>query len=236
MSNSFFRFKQFMVRQEGAAMKVGTDGVLLGAWVNIENAQSILDVGSGTGLIALMLAQRTNATVDAVEIDESSHLQAFDNVKKSPWSNRINLINKPFQAFASECETKYDLIVSNPPYFVNSLKSPEASRSFARHAEHLPHLDLLDGIVKIMKPSGRFCGIFPYVEGNVFVASTAIKGLFCVRKLNVTSKPKGVVKRILVEFSFSRQPVDETTLSIYTNDGGYTDEYKELTKDFYLAF
>lgn len=225
-----------MVRQEGAAMKVGTDGVLLGAWVNIENAQSILDVGSGTGLISLMLAQRSNATIDAVEIDESSHLQATENVKKSPWSNRVHLVNKSFQSFAFEVDAKYDLIVSNPPYFVNSLKPPGLGRSYARHAEQLPHAELLEGIIKAIKPSGRFCGIFPYVEGNVFVVSAATKGLFCIRKLNITSKPKGVVKRILVEFSFNRQLIDETTLSIYTNDGGYTDEYKELTKDFYLAF
>ncbi len=225
-----------MVRQEGAAMKVGTDGVLLGAWVNIENTQSILDVGSGTGLIALMLAQRSNATIHAVEIDESSHKQATENVNKSPWSNRVCLVNKSFQSFAFEGDTKYDLIVSNPPYFVNSLKPPELNRSFARHAEQLPHADLLEGILKVMKPSGRFCGIFPYVEGNVFVASAATKGLFCVRKLNITSKPKGTVKRILVEFSFNREPIDETTLSIYSNDGEYTDEYKQLTKDFYLAF
>lgn len=217
-------------------MKVGTDGVLLGAWVNINNAQSILDVGSGTGLIALMLAQRSNATIDAVEIDESSHLQAVDNVKKSTWSSRVRLINNSFQSFASEGIPAYDLIVSNPPYFVNSLKPPEMGRSFARHAEQLPHTELIEGVIKLVKPSGRFCGIFPYVEGNVFVASAAKKGLFCIRRLNVTSKPKGVVKRILVEFSFNRQPIDESTLSIYSNDGGYTDEYKELTKDFYLAF
>ncbi len=236
MSNQSFRFKQFSVRQEKSAMKVGTDGVMLGAWAAIGDANRILDIGTGTGLIALMLAQRSNAKIDAVEIDEPSAQQAKDNFANSKWSNRINLFCSSFQNFAKESNEKYDLIVSNPPYFVKSLKSPEVARTVARHNELLPHDELIEGINTLLTEDGRFVGIFPYIEGNVFVAKASNYGLFCTKRVNVLGKVNGPVKRLLLEFERKHKALVEDTLCIRGDNSEYTAEYIELTKNFYLAF
>jgi tRNA1Val (adenine37-N6)-methyltransferase len=236
MSNQSFRFKQFAVRQEKSAMKVGTDGVMLGAWAAIGDANNILDIGTGTGLIALMLAQRCNAKIDAVEIDEPSAQQAKGNVANSRWSNRVNIFCSSFQHFAKEANIKYELIVSNPPYFVKSLKSPEVARTVARHNELLPHHELIEGINTILAENGRFAGIFPYIEGNVFVAKASNYGLFCTKRVNVLGKVNGPVKRLLLEFERKPKTLVEETLCIRGDSSEYTAEYIRLTKDFYLAF
>ncbi|MDD3893215.1 MAG: methyltransferase [Bacteroidales bacterium] len=236
MSNQSFRFKQFSVRQDKSAMKVGTDGVMLGAWADIGDASSILDIGTGTGLIALMLAQRCNAKIDAVEIDEPSAQQAKENVANSRWSSRVDVFCSSFQHFAKETDVKYELIVSNPPYFVNSLKSPEVARTVARHNELLPHQELIEGINTILAENGRFAGIFPYIEGNVFVAKASNYGLFCTKRLNILGKVNGPVKRLLLEFERTPKPLAEETLCIRGDNREYTPEYVQLTKDFYLAF
>jgi tRNA1Val (adenine37-N6)-methyltransferase len=237
MPNNHFRFKQFLVKQDQTAMKVGTDGVLLGAWVDICGATHILDVGTGTGLIALMLAQRAkNSIIDAVEIDEQSALQAKENVSSSKWSDRIVVFNSSFQQFASEAARKYELIVSNPPYFIKSLKSESIARTVARHNELLSHSDLLQGINKLLTDDGRFVGIFPYVEGNVFVALASNYGLFCTRRVHVIGKEKGIVKRLLLEFCKNKLPIAEDNITIRCQNDEFTQEYITLTKDFYLAF
>jgi tRNA1Val (adenine37-N6)-methyltransferase len=236
MPNQYFRFKQFAIRQENSAMKVGTDGVLLGAWANIGEAKRILDVGTGTGLIALMMAQRSNAIVDAVEIDEPSANQAKENVKNSRWSDRVTVYQEAFQDFAKKSTQKYDLIVSNPPYFIQSLKSPEVARAVARHTDLLPYSDLLDGISNLLAKGGRFAGIFPYVEGNVFVAEASVYGLYCNKRVSVLGKTQGAIKRIMLEFSQERLPLVQERLAIRDIDSEYSAEYINLTKDFYLAF
>ncbi|HOP04611.1 MAG TPA: methyltransferase [Tenuifilaceae bacterium] len=236
MANNFFRFKQFTVRQENAAMKVGTDGVLLGAWADTTDANTILDIGTGTGLIAIMLAQRSQAKIDAVEIDTPSFYQAKDNIAKCPWSNRISLFNISFQDFSKQHRGTYDLIVSNPPYFIKSLKSTETSRNSARHNEELPQDDLVEGVNQLLTNEGTFSAIFPYIEGNIFVAKAAAKGLFCSKRVNVTGKQGTGVKRLLLEFSKRKFPYEESELTIRNVDDGFTPEYKLLTKDFYLAF
>lgn len=221
---------------EKTAMKVGTDGVMLGAWVGIGKANRILDIGTGTGLIALMLAQRCNAAIDAVEIDEASAQQARENVANSKWGDRIHVFSSSFQHFAKGAEGKYDLVVSNPPYFTKSLKSPEIARTVARHNELLPHDELAEWVNAILSEEGRFAGIFPYVEGNVFVAKASRYNLFCTKRVNVLGKAKGPIKRLLLEFGRKPKPLVEETFSIRTDDGEYTAEYIQLTKDFYLAF
>jgi tRNA1Val (adenine37-N6)-methyltransferase len=236
MPNQFFRFKQFIVRQEGSAMKVGTDGVLLGAWTSIGDAKRILDVGTGTGLIALMLAQRSNALIDAVEIDENSALQAINNVNTSRWGERVNIYNKSFQDYANETNHIYDLIVSNPPYFVNSLKSEEVARMVARHNEQLPHSDLLKGITNLLAENGRFVGIFPYVEGNIFVAEASKYELYCNKRVSIHGKVNGPVKRLMLDFGKQKMPLEESVIAIRGVDAEYTPDYISLTKDFYLAF
>jgi tRNA1Val (adenine37-N6)-methyltransferase len=236
MPNNHFRFKQFVVHQEKSAMKVGTDGVLLGAWTSIGSAKRILDIGTGTGLIALMLAQRSNVPIDAVEIDEPACEQAKENVQRSRWASKISVYCKAFQAFEQETNLRYDLIVSNPPYFVESLKSPEIARTIARHTALLPHSDLLKGISNLLDENGRFAGIFPYVEGNVFIAKAVDYSLYCSRRTEVKGKTNGKPIRVLLEFSRERQPMIESSISIREVDGSYTPDYITLTKDFYLAF
>jgi tRNA1Val (adenine37-N6)-methyltransferase len=167
-------------------MRVNTDGVLLGAWADVSDADRILDVGTGTGVIALMLAQRSPyAHIDAVEIDVLSAADARNNVALSPWANRIDVINCSFQDFAHSVKQSYNLIVSNPPYFNQSLKSPHTSRNLSRHSDALPYTHLIDGVINLLAPSGRFCGFFPIPKGMyslprlVYMGFTAPKKLTC---------------------------------------------------------
>ena len=237
MPNQYFKFKQFTVYQDKCAMKVGTDGVLLGAWTTVENASNVLDIGTGTGLIALMLAQRSNAKIDAVEIDRNACVQAQENVNHSPWDHRINIIHQSFQNFSKETEAKYDLIVSNPPYFQNPLTAPEESRAKARHNTNLQLIDIIEGVLNCLSELGTLSLILPYIEGSLFIAKAAEQGLYCVRKTNVLPKPGQKPKRLLLEFQQSKRPFTEQQLVVELNKRHqYSDDYKNLTKDFYLAF
>lgn len=236
MGRNYFRFKQFLIKQEGAAMKVGTDGVLLGAWADLENATSVLDIGTGSGVIALMIAQRSNANIIGVEIDKDSAIQAKHNFETSPWSNRLSIENSSLQEFVKTYDYKFDLIVSNPPYFNKSLKSPSQERTLTRHTDELPNSDLLEGVHKLLNPEGRFCAIFPYIEGNIFIAEAVNYGLYCNKKLYIQSKPDKPIIRILIEFSFTKKKLVENTLFIHSPEGDYTEDYKALTRDYYLAF
>ncbi|MDR2814599.1 MAG: methyltransferase [Prevotellaceae bacterium] len=221
-------------------MKVGTDGVLLGAWVNVNagRAQRMLDVGCGTGLIAIMLAQRAPlAQVDAVEVEEMAYRQATQNAIDSGWKSRLQLFHCDFNTLAQRSPTRYDLIVSNPPYFKRSLLSPNEKRNAARHANELTHENLISGSARLLAEHGRLAVALPYVEGNVFIALAANAGLYCVRKLNVSTKRGKPVKRLLMELSQEKMKLDEQSLYIEDNHlNSYTDEYKALTKDFYLKF
>lgn len=241
MSSDSFRFKQFAVRQVRSAMKVGTDGVLIAAWAGIDgHEQRILDLGTGTGLIALMIAQRCpEAIIDAVEIEPGAAAEAIENVEASPWSSRIHIFQEPFQTFATRSQDqgeKYDLIISNPPYFNGTYKSVQAERTAARHVELLKNDDIIDGVLKIIEPDkGRFVAIFPYETGAVFIAKAATKGLFCSRLGNIYPKQGQYIKRIVTEFSLTPGFLIEENIAI-ENATGYTQEYVDLTKDFYLKF
>lgn len=216
-------------------MKVGTDGVLLGAWATCENAEKVLDIGTGTGLIALMIAQRSIANIDAIEIDEAACLQAHENFRKSPWEDRINLIHQSFQNFINETDKKYDLIVTNPPYFQNSLVAPDDQRTKARHNSELELYDIIDGTNKLLTENGTLSIILPYVEGVLFIAKAAEHGLYCVRQTNVIPKPKAPIKRLLLEFKRQKQAFIDQDLTIeLDNRHEYSENYKNLTRDFYL--
>ncbi|MDR0567144.1 MAG: methyltransferase [Prevotellaceae bacterium] len=240
MPRDYFQFKQFTIRQSCCTMKVGTDGVLLGAWVNVDGgqAQRLLDVGCGTGLIAIMLAQRAPlAQVDAVEVEEMAYRQAMQNAVDSGWESRLRLFHGSFNELAQRSPVRYDLIVSNPPYFKQSLLSPNEKRNAARHANELTHEGLIGGSLRLLAEHGRLAVVLPYVEGCVFIALAASAGLYCARKLNVSTKRGKPVKRLLMELSRKKQPLDEQNL--YIEDAppnSYTSEYKALTKDFYLRF
>ncbi len=235
MSNSFFKFKQFTIEQDKCAMKVGTDGVLLGAWVDIENADNILDVGTGTGLIALMLAQRSQAMIDAIDIDKDAYEQAKDNSTNSPFGERIQVYHQSFAYFKASTTKQYDLIVSNPPYFVDSLKSPEIKRTLARHNDSL----LLDDLIRIGKtlltPKGRIALILPFEQEKELKQVIQSNSLYIIRHTNIVPVVNGKPKRILVEIAASSNPVYMAdTLSIEIERHVYTTEYQQLTKDFYL--
>jgi tRNA1Val (adenine37-N6)-methyltransferase len=236
MGKNYFRFKQFVIKQEGAAMKVGTDGVLLGAWTDVDNATQVLDIGTGSGVIALMIAQRCEANIQAVEIDSASALQAKNNFESSPWKDRLAVEAISVQEYVQKQPSKFDLIVSNPPYFNKSLKPPTPERILTRHTDQLSNEDLLAAVSKLLLPKGRFCAIFPFAEGNIFIAQAVNYGIFCNKKLYVKTKPDNPILRILIEFSFEKSKLVEDTISIHSEEGEYTDHYKSLTSEFYLAF
>jgi tRNA1Val (adenine37-N6)-methyltransferase len=236
MSNSYFAFKQFKVFHDRCAMKVGTDGVLLGAWTDTEGCGRILDVGTGTGLIAIMLAQRSTAVIDAVEIDPDAYGQAVENKEACPWKERISVWNDSFQHFANSVNAGYDLVVSNPPYFHHSLKPPVISRSLARHDERLGYENLLQGTKSILNKKGRLAVIIPAGESVHFTELAYFVDLFPQRITWVRPHPDKNKSRCLMEFSFQREkPRFETELVIKNPDNQtYTEAYIELTEEYYL--
>lgn len=236
MANNIFNFKQFSVRQDLAAMKVGTDGVLLGAWASVAGVQSVLDIGTGTGLIALMLAQRTaTAQIYGIELDEGAHQQALINFTASPWGKRLNTLHADFKAYTSS--SKFDLIVSNPPYFNHSLKSPCDKKSLARHTDSLNYAELIKGVAKLLEDTGRFCAILPAPEKINFQEIAAKYGLKLNKTLFVKPTPSKPPKRVLMEFSFVSFVEEEDELIIEEfGRHQYSEAYKQLNKDFYLAF
>jgi tRNA1Val (adenine37-N6)-methyltransferase len=236
VANEFFRFKEFTIHQQLCAMKVGTDAVLLGAWVDVFGASTVLDIGTGTGIVAVMLAQRSSAIIDAIDIDEGACLQATENVKLCPWKDRIAVQRSSFQAFADQASKKYDVIVTNPPYFGNSLKTPDASRNLARHNDTLPFTDILKGVEKLLNMQGRFVIILPYVEAQLFIVEAALYHLYCNKKLVIKTLPTKKPVRIIMEFGKMRKKLMEDTMSVHNSDNEYTENYKDLTKAYYLNF
>ncbi|HBX50255.1 MAG: hypothetical protein A2275_13490 [Bacteroidetes bacterium RIFOXYA12_FULL_35_11] len=237
MGNSFFRFKQFVIHHGKSAMKVGTDGVLLGAWTDFSKSTSVLDIGTGSGLIAVMAAQRCNAFIDAVEIDAPSYFQAVENAANCPWSEQIKIIHAFFQEFASMSEKKYDHIISNPPFFINFLKSAKAEKNLSCHNDLLPFPELIEGVIKLLDTNGKFSIILPVQEGELFIKTAQNASLFLNRKTMVYPCPWKPASRFLMEFSFNRIEVSENNLTIELNERHeYSDEYKKLTEEFYLNF
>lgn len=216
-------------------MKVGTDGVILGAWANTENRKKILDIGTGTGLIALMLAQRSIAQIEAIDIDGDAVLQALENIKNSPWYERINVFKTALQDFGLNEDIKYDLIVSNPPYFNNSLKAPNANRTIARHTASLTHIDLLEHSKRLLSDNGIICLILPVNEGLQIIDFGLNNGLFCNKMVYVHPKPNPKPIRLLIELSKIKKDTIIETLEIETNTRHeYNADFVKLVKDFYL--
>lgn len=234
MANSYFSFKKFTVNQEHCAMKVGTDGVLLGAWAPVEDAKSILDIGAGTGLVSLMLAQRNEeALITAIDIDKGAVLQSTQNFEASPWANRLQAIEADIHTFTPEAG-KYDVIVSNPPFFVNSLNSPDKQRNLARHNDGLTHRDLLTHVGRLLSPDGVFSVILPATDAETLIQIGEEVGLYPFKMLYIIPKPGAVPKRTLLSFSFKNQPVEVSEMILELERHKLSDEYATLTKDFYL--
>lgn len=234
--NNWFEFKQFRIEQQKAAMKVGTDGVLLGAWTPVVDNQRILDVGTGTGLVALMLAQRSEAIIDAVEIDALACEEAKYNFDHSPWSNRLKVFNMDFQVFANLPFEPYDLIISNPPFFVNSLKTKNAATSVARHDEMLSFEQLITASGRLLSITGRFCVIIPFASCIDFRESARLAGFYLRHETQVIPKFGRAPKRVLLEFTVQPGYPINNELVILDKDGNYTGDYKTLTASYYPAF
>lgn len=233
--NNYFRFKQFLVEQNHAAMRVGTDGVLLGAWTNCSSAQKILDIGTGTGIVSLMLAQRTSdsTTIVGIDIDQGAISDAVENFRKSPWNNRLQAIYSSIQTFSNA--GLFDLIVCNPPFFSNSLKATDPSRNLARHTDALPYCDLFENVAKILSPNGLFAVVIPADIEPTFRNLAANYKLFTHRLLRVRPNPSKPVKRILVEYAFNAELKEESEIIIETErHHEYTYDFKSLITDFYL--
>lgn len=240
MRNSYFRFKKFTVRQELCAMKVGTDGVLLGAWPPVDGAASLLDIGTGTGLVALMLAQRRSAFpsifhIDAIDIDEPATRQAELNITASPYGEQISVHHASLQTFTAATDRRYDLIVSNPPYFDRSLKCPDPQRSLARHSDTLPLPALLECSRTLLAPGGRLALILPLSRQPELQAAATSCELHIARTTYVVPTKGNPPKRILVELrTVLPQEEQSDTLVIEVTRHQYTEEFTALMRDFYL--
>ena len=234
MKSSDFHFKQFSVNQNKSTHKVGTDGVLLGAWASIDNATRILEIGTGSGVISLMLAQRTsdNVSLDAIEIEKEDADQALHNVSKSPWPEKIKIHHTALQDFFPE--KKYDLIISNPPYFVNSWLPPDKRRGQARHTHLLSFGELLQSSIRLLNIDGRLAIILPYQESLFFIEQAKKDGLFCIRRCAFRSRVHKPIERLLLEFSLKEEKVISEELTLYQDHDEWSDAYRRLTRDFYL--
>ena len=232
-----FQFKQFSINQDQCAMKVGTDGVLLGAWCPIDNnPNTILDIGTGTGIIAMMLAQRTDAEqVDALEIDENAFEQATDNFENSPFADRLYCYHAGLDEFIEEPEGEYDLIVSNPPFFTEDFKSTDEARNLARFVDAMPFEQLIEAADLLLSENGVFAVIIPFKDEEKFMRLAASFELYPIKVTRVRGTFTTPVIRSLIAFKRFEMPVliaDEIVIEISRHNN--TDDYIELTKDFYL--
>ena len=234
MSNDYFRFKQFTINQERCAMKVGTDGCLLGAWADLGPGRRILDVGCGSGLIAIMAAQRcAEARITGIELDEDAASQARENAAASPWSERIEIVHKDFLQYVPE--KKFDTILSNPPYFTNSMKCPNDKRSKARHDDSLASGDLLTHACRLLLDGGKLSVVIPAEQSDTWSEQAQGVGLHLTRITFIHTRTTAAPKRVLMEFTKG----DSTTLSkrdfiLEDEPGKYSEEATTLLQPFYL--
>lgn len=233
MPNPYFTFKQFTIRHDRCAMKVGTDGVLLGAWTDLDHSRQILDIGTGTGLIALMLAQRCpEARITAIDIDTDAIGQAYENIQASPWKERVEAKLQDICTYTGR--GIFDTIVSNPPYFIDSLKCPDLQRNTARHTDTLDASRLIQKVVELLTPDGRFSLILPAEQTDELIALAESHGLYPSRQTWVITRPGLMPKRILMEFRKTPATFHPDELVIELDRHVYSEDYIALTKDFYL--
>lgn len=237
MANNYFKFKQFTIHQEHAAFKITTDSVLLGAWAGLEGAKRILDVGTGTGILALMAAQRCDAEIVAVEPDRDSFMQAGLNITGSPWHRRIKLVNSTLQEYNPGKNILFDAIITNPPFFVSSLPNPDPKKAIARHSLTLSHDELIIHANRLLAPGGVLHLVLPVSEAEHFISMAEKHRLSCRKRLNVKPTPSQAPVRVLMTLGRQKTEPEENTIVI--ERGGrhhYSDEYLSLTKDFYMKF
>ena len=231
-----FRFKQFEIEDSLSAMKIGTDGVLLGAWADVAEARSILDVGTGTGLVAIMCAQRNAmAQVHGIDIVEDAVVEARDNMARTAWSERLSAEHADLRTYY--LDVRYDHIVSNPPFFLTTLHSPDAVRAMARHADTLTYDDLVGAAERLLNPGGRLSVVLPTDCAQQF-RRVAFERVWLTRVTDVVTREGEAPKRTMMEFRLSDTPLmpRAASLTIQAKDGSYTEDYRRLTEQFYLNF
>lgn len=216
-------------------MKVGTDAVLLPCLSDFKSIENILEIGCGSGVISLIAAQRSDANILAIDIHKSSVQQASENFKISPWNNRLDTEHISVQSFAQRTNKKFDLIISNPPFFIGSLKSPEENRNLSRHNDKLPQQELLLSARQLLNPRGTLSLILPLIEGESFIKNALKNGFYLKSRTNIFPKPSKSANRIVIELSLTEQETKLMELIIREENNEYTNAYKDLTKDFYLA-
>jgi tRNA1Val (adenine37-N6)-methyltransferase len=233
MPNSFFQFKQFRIRQDRAAMKVCTDACVLGAWAEVNGATRLLDIGAGTGLLALMAAQQNaDVKIDAVELDGEAYGQALENVEASPWPDRIRVVHTAIQTYGPGY--RYDLIISNPPFFQNHLRRPDRSKNIALHDETLTLPELAQAVLRLLLPGGRFVVLLPPFQSRQTEGLMAGAGLFPTEKLHIYDYTGGKEIRIITTYTTGAQRFREWVLYIRDAENQYTEEYVRLLKPYYL--
>ncbi len=233
--NHIFRFKNFDVTDTNCGQKIGTDGVLLGSVAALKQSVNVLDIGTGSGIIALMIAQKQDASIDAVEIDQDACIDANKNFSNSPYKDRIKLYNRSIQDFTNHNPKKYDLIVCNPPFFHNSYKSEKLKRDLARHSDFMPFDNLFECVCKLLEPGGVFLLITPYKQDEEIIELTKNNALYIQKQMIIRPTPEKHPHRIIHEISKQNKGVKKNELTIETGlRHNYTKEYIELTRDYYL--
>lgn len=242
---SAFHFKQFTIQQQKSAMKVGTDSILLGSWVQLNKVDSVLDIGAGTGILALLIAQRSDAkTIDAVEIDDATYEEAVTNFENSPWGDRLFCYHSSIQGFTKQIDDespptdlgRYDLIIANPPYFDASLKSKKTKRNIARQSLELNHSTLLKNTRSLLNKTGSCAFIIPYKNEDLFIKTANEHNLFVNRITRTKDTQNADNKRSLLQFSFQKSQVEISEFILKNEDHSYSDAFSQLTRDFYTIF
>lgn len=234
MANTHFTFKQFIIHQDQTAMKVTTDACILGAYTDAKKANNILDIGTGTGLLALMLAQKSNALIDAVEIDENAYNQAINNINDSIFKDRVTVFNTSIQNFMRV--NFYDLIISNPPFFQNHLKSEILARHISFHTDLLSYEDLISCVLRLLAFDGTFVVLLPAYQSMVFEQLSVPRGLFSQKKLTIRHRRDTKILRIITTFGRIKKEIINEELIIKNPDESYSPDFQGLLKDYYLAF
>lgn len=234
--NKPFKFKQFTINQDQCAMKVGTDGVLLGAWTSVDhNPFNVLDIGAGTGILSLMIAQRSHAEqIEAIEIDDDAFEQCAENFENSPWNDRLFCFHASLLEYIEAVDEKFDLIICNPPFYSDDFKTKDKSRNLARFSDAMPMQHIVLAVMNLLSEQGKFSIVLPYKTEQIFIEEASLIGQFPNRILRVKGNPKSEIKRSLIEFSYTETNTDISELIIETERHHYTEDYINLTKDFYL--
>lgn len=231
-----FQFKEFSINQDRCAMKIGTDSVLLGAWTSVEHHPfNVLDIGAGTGILSLMIAQRSKAKqIEAIEIDDNAFEQCAENFENSPWADRLFCFHASLLEYIEAVDEKFDLIICNPPFYTEDYKTENNSRDLARFSDAMPMEHIVFAVIHFLSDNGKFSIIVPYKDEQKYIEEVDLIGLFPNRILRVRGNKTSEIKRSLIEFSYSESPTKISELIIETERHKYTDDYIELTKDYYL--